>query len=111
MKKLLAILAVCFVMVSCQWWHETFDTPAGCTKWYMDQIYEARMDGDTSKVAELQADYDEWLNGLDYADALESALAALEWVDEHPELQNALDGLLGGYDDYGYDDYDYDYGW
>ena len=86
MKKLLAILAVCFVMVSCQWWHETFDTPAGCTKWYLDQINEARIDGDTSKVAELQADYDEWLDGLDYADALESALAALEWVDEHPEL-------------------------
>jgi hypothetical protein len=110
MKKIFAILAVCFVMVSCQWWHETFDSPAECTKWYLDQIYEAGQDGDTGKVADLQADYNDWLNGLDERETMEAGIAALEWLDSHPEVMGALDGMFGGYDDYDYDDYD-DYGW
>ena len=86
MKKLLAILAVCFVMVSCQWWHETFDSPAECAEWYLDEIYEAASEGDEAKAAELYSDMLEWVVGLDAADAQEADEAALEWMAKHPEL-------------------------
>ena len=78
MKKFLAILAVCFVMVSCQWWHETFDSPAECAQWYGEQIAEAFADGDMEKAAELAADFEEYVAGLD--------------ADEKMELANAMYG-------------------
>jgi hypothetical protein len=98
MKKLLAILAVCFVMVSCQFWHETFDSPADCAVWYLDQIYEASIDGDPEEAADIYADMVEWYDSLDEEDALEADLAAISWASQHPEFD---------YDDYN----DYDYGW
>ena len=82
MKKFLAILAVCFVMVSCQWWHETFDSPADCAAWYGEQIAEAFADGDFEKAAELTADFEEYVAGLD--------------ADEKMELAGAM---FGDYDD------------
>ena len=110
MKKLLVILSACFVMVSCQFWHETFDSPAECTEWYLEQIYEAGLDGDVSKVAELNADYQEWLLDLDESEAAEAGLAALAWLESHPEILEVLEQGLGGLDYDDYDDYD-DYGW
>jgi hypothetical protein len=101
MKKLLAILAVCFVMVSCQWWHETFSSPEDCTIWYVEQVSEAYADGDMAKAAELIADFEEWVAGLDAADQLE----VIQCIAEHGGFDD-----LGGYDDYDYDDYD-DYDW
>ena len=86
MKKLLAILAVCFVMVSCQWWHETFDSPAECAEWYLDEIYEAASEGDQAKAVELYSDMMKWAEGLDAADAREADEAAWEWMAKHPEL-------------------------
>ena len=85
MKKLLAILAVCFVMVSCQWWHETFDSPAECAEWYLDEIYEAASEGDQAKAVELYSDMMKWAEGLSAADAQEADEAALEWMAKHPE--------------------------
>ena len=82
MKKFLAILAVCFVMVSCQWWHETFDSPADCAAWYGEQIAEAFADVDFEKAAELTADFEEYVAGLD--------------ADEKMELAGAM---FGDYDD------------
>lgn len=41
MKKLLLLLAVCLTAVSCQWWHETFDSPEECAKWYIEEMVEA----------------------------------------------------------------------
>lgn len=84
MKKFLAILAVCFVMVSCQWWHETFDSPADCAAWYGEQIAEAFADGDFEKAAELTADFEEYVAGLD--------------ADEQLELANAMLGDYGDID-------------
>lgn len=84
MKKFLAILAVCFVMVSCQWWHETFDSPADCAAWYGEQIAEAFADGDFEKAAELTADFEEYVAGLD--------------ADEQLELANAMLGDYGDVD-------------
>ena len=86
MKKLLVILAVCFVAVSCQWWHETFDSPAECAEWYLDEIYEAASEGDQAKAAELYSDMLKWAEGLDAADAQEADEAAWEWMAKHPEL-------------------------
>lgn len=96
MKKLLAILAVCFVAVSCQWWHETFDSPEDCAKWYSEQVQEAYEDGDVEEALELLGDFMEWYAGLDAAD------------------QAKVDRFVdGGGSWFGTDDYDYDddYGW
>ena len=95
MKKLLAILAVCFVMVSCQWWHETFSSPEDCAKWYAEQLADAYLDGDAEKATELLLDMYDWYEGLD---AKDQAI-----VDRYMDS-------FGGSDDYGYDEYD-DYGW
>ena len=86
MKKLLAILAVCFVMVSCQWWHETFDSPTECAEWYLDEIGEAASEGDDEKANELYSDMMEWCAGLDAADAVKVSGVLFQWVLEHPEL-------------------------
>ena len=99
MKKLLAILAVCFVMVSGQWGHETFDSPEECTIWYVEQVSEAYADGDMEKAAELMVDFEKWVTGLDTADQLK----VIQCIAEHGGFDD-----LGGYDDY--DDYD-DYDW
>jgi hypothetical protein len=107
MKKILVILAACAFMVSCQWWHETFSSAEDCTIWYLDQIYEAGLDGDTGKVAEIQADYNDWLMSLDESEAYEAGVAALQWLNSHPEVKNVLDDVFGGSDDYGYDDYEW----
>ena len=86
MKKLLAILAVCFVMVSCQWWHETFSSPAECAQWYGEQIAEAFADGDFEKATELTADFEEYVAGLDEKEQMEAAAAmfglAVDYDDE-----------------------------
>ena len=97
MKKLLAILAVCFVAVSCQWWHETFDSPAECGKWYAEQIADAIEDGDMEEATEIAADFEEYVEGLSEKEQLE-ALEAFGGA----ALASA------GYGDY--DDYD-DYDW
>ena len=56
MKKLLAILAVCFVMVSCQLWHETFDSTEECVTWYLDELYDAAAADDVDEFRDLAAD-------------------------------------------------------
>ena len=86
MKKFLFIWAVCFVMVSCQWWHETFDSPAECAEWYAEQIAEAFADGDMEKAAELTADFEEYVAGLD--------------EEEQMELAGAMFGAADDYEDY-----------
>lgn len=80
MKKILVILAVCFVMVSCQFWHETFSSPADCAVWYCEQMAEAEEAGDDEKVAELAADFKAYMESLDEADAEEAEAAALAWA-------------------------------
>ena len=100
MKKLLAILAVCFVAVSCQWWHETFDSPEDCAKWYSEQIQEAYEDGDVEEAVELLGDFMEWYAGLDAADQAK--------VDRYAAGLDGANYGGGYYDDYDYDD---DYGW
>lgn len=80
MKKILAILAVCFVAVSCQFWHETFSSPADCAVWYCEQMAEAEEAGDDEKVAELAADFEAYMESLDEADAEEAETAALTWA-------------------------------
>lgn len=85
MKKFLAILAVCFVMVSCQWWHETFDSPAECAEWYAEQIAEAFADGDMEKAAELTADFEEYVAGLDEEEQMELAGAMFGGADDYED--------------------------
>ena len=85
MKKLLAILAVCFVMVSCQWWHETFSSPAECAQWYGEQIAEAFADGDFEKADELIADFEEYVAGLDEEEQMELAGAMFGGVDDYED--------------------------
>ncbi len=86
MKKILVVLAACAVMVSCQWWHETFSSPADCAVWYCEQIAEAEKEGDTERVAELTADFEEYVKGLDEAEATEAGAAAMAWALENAEF-------------------------
>lgn len=86
MKKILVILAVCFVMVSCQWWHETFSSPADCAVWYCEQVTEAEKAGDDEKVEELTADFEAYLESLDEAEAVEACQAATAWAFQNADF-------------------------
>jgi hypothetical protein len=44
---------------------------------------------------------------LDESEAYEAGVAALQWLNSHPEVKNVLDDVFGGSDDYGYDDYEW----
>ena len=81
MKKLLAILAVCFVMVSCQWWHETFDSTEECVTWYLDELYDAAVAGDVDEFRDLAADCNAY-----QADKLDEAFdAGYNYGSRNPE--------------------------
>ena len=86
MKKILVVLSACFVMASCQWWHETFDSPAECCVCYLEELREAYKENESSRVDELSADYEEWFNGLDEQEQIEAGAAMFEWIGEHPEV-------------------------
>lgn len=79
MKKVIAILAACAFMVSCQWWHETFSSPEDCAVWYCEQLAEAEEDGDEARVEELETAFEEWIEGLDEEDQKEAYGAMLKW--------------------------------
>lgn len=79
MKKVIAILAACAFMVSCQWWHETISSPEDCAVWYCEQIAEAEEDGDKARAEELETAFEEWLEGLDEEDQKEAYGAMLKW--------------------------------
>jgi hypothetical protein len=84
MKKWLLILMVCVVAVSCKWWHETFDNPAECAEWYLDELYEAAADGDVSKFRERANDLDEWEAGLSSSELQEVDQAGFNYGQAHP---------------------------
>jgi hypothetical protein len=80
MKKLFVILAACFVMASCQFWHETFSSPADCATWYCEQIAEAEKEGDEAKAEERAKDFEEYFDSLDKDEQAEAAAAALAFA-------------------------------
>ena len=80
MKKVFVILAACALMASCQWYHETFSSPADCATWYCEQMLEAEKDGDDEKLEELSKDFEEYVEGLDKDEQAEAAAAALAFA-------------------------------
>jgi hypothetical protein len=107
MKKLFILLAICAAMTcttSCRWIHETFYSVEGCEEWYLDEIYDAALEGDEEKVSERQKQLEEWYNDLDASDKRKADKAALQWLESHPLAANMIYSAATDY-------YDYDYGY
>ena len=85
MKKLLIILAVGTLMVSCQWWHETFSSPEKCAQWYCDEMLDALKDGDAAKALELRDDAQEWYTRLNPEDQERANKARKAWGKLHAD--------------------------
>ena len=84
MRRWLLILLVCVAAVSCRWWHETFDDPGECAEWYLDELYEAAVDGDVSKFRERVDDINEWEAGLSASESEEVVGAVIRYSNAHP---------------------------
>ena len=83
MKKLLIILAVGTLMVSCQWWHETFSSPEKCAQWYCEEMLDALKDGDVAEALELEQDSEKWYQSLSEEDQKRAKKAIKAWEKLH----------------------------
>lgn len=93
MKKLLIILAFGAMIMctsSCRFIYENVFSVEACEKWYLDEIYDAALDGDLLKVAERQEQLEEWYDNLSSTDQHKADVSAIEWLDEHPTAAAAL---------------------
>ena len=84
MKKLLIILAACFVLTSCQWIAENIYTTEDCIEWYADEIYDAAQDDDRERVIELYTDMFAYIAKLDKAEQIKAMEAANRWDTSNP---------------------------
>ena len=87
MKKLFIIMALSVTLLctpSCRWIHETFYPTEDCAEWYLDEIYDAALDGDEKKASERYDQMMDWYNDLSSSDQRKADKAALKWMDKHP---------------------------
>jgi len=99
MKKLLLLLAVCLTAVSCQWWHETFDSPEECAKWYIEEMVEA----DNLSDFEAYNDFTKWENTLGRVDSWKVNKVMNDWSEDNEKeaekIDKKLDDLRDKYND------------
>ena len=84
-------MVVCAAFVSCKWWHETFDTVEDCTKWYLDNLYEAAMDNDKEEFDDIVSDMREWVSDLSQEDQQKYIAACAGWGTVNPEKIMKID--------------------
>lgn len=100
MKKLLLLLAVCLTAVSCQWWHETFDSPEECAKWYIEEMVEA---DNLSDFEEVYNDFTKWENTLGIVERWKVNKVMKDWSEDNKKeakkIDEKLDDLRDKYND------------
>jgi hypothetical protein len=88
MKKLLLLLAVCLTAVSCQWWHETFDSPEECAEWYAEEMTEA---DNLSDFEEVYNDYTKWFTTLGEVDRIKVNKWWNDWREDNEKKAEDID--------------------
>ena len=87
MKKLLLLLAVCTITVSCKWYHETFNSPEECAEWYAEEMHDAIVDDDVDKFLEVYNDYTKWYKSLGNADQKKAVEAGDKWLEKNGDKE------------------------
>ena len=88
MKKILLLLAVCVAATSCQWWHETFDSPEECAKWYIEEMVEA---DNLSDFEEVYNDFTKWENTLGDVDRWKVNKVVNDWSEDNEKKAEKID--------------------
>lgn len=89
MKRLFIVLALCCLMVSCQWWHETFDSPKECVSWYLEQLRSAVENGDADAIDDLVDDLFDYCLDLEDNEDWELASCLIkEFEDKYGNIED-----------------------
>jgi hypothetical protein len=91
MKKLLLLLAVCTITVSCKWYHETFNSPEECAEWYAEEMHDAIVDDDVDKFLDVYNDYTKWFTTLGEVDRIKVNKWWNDWREDNEKKAEDID--------------------